>query len=95
MFGHYVNHRKQLDRNNAILIGCPISNSYLQLWNDSDNLNFPTLNYCNFIGSVKKASYLLILVCACVTELPLDYAFEPFNSSIGGFYPGSPKSLHM
>ncbi|XP_074609660.1 5'-nucleotidase domain-containing protein 1-like isoform X1 [Acropora palmata] len=44
---------------------------------------------------IEKFSTIAIPRIDFITELPLDYAFEPFNSSIGGFYPGSPKSLHL
>ena len=30
-----------------------------------------------------------------VVELPLDHEFQLFSASAGGFYPGSPRSLHL
>lgn len=43
---------------------------------------------------IQKYSTLAIPRIDFITELPLDYTFEPFSASTGGFFPGSPKSLH-
>lgn len=44
---------------------------------------------------IEKYSTIAIPRIDFITELPLDYQFEPFSSSSGGFFPGSPKSLHL
>ncbi|XP_068707515.1 5'-nucleotidase domain-containing protein 1-like [Montipora foliosa] len=44
---------------------------------------------------IEKYSTIAIPRIDFITELPLDYPFEPFSSSSGGFFPGSPKSLHL
>lgn len=48
-----------------------------------------------FCGNlIQKYSTFVIPRLDFITELPLDYTFEAFSPSKGGFYPGSPKSLH-
>ncbi|KAJ7333511.1 5'-nucleotidase [Desmophyllum pertusum] len=44
---------------------------------------------------LEKYSTIAIPRIDFITELPLDYTFEPFSASKGGFFPGSPKSLHL
>ncbi|XP_078356081.1 5'-nucleotidase domain-containing protein 1-like, partial [Oculina patagonica] len=43
---------------------------------------------------IQKYSTIAIPRIDFITELQLDYTFKPFSDSKGGFFPGSPKSLH-
>ncbi|XP_073238893.1 5'-nucleotidase domain-containing protein 1-like [Porites lutea] len=44
---------------------------------------------------IQKYSTITIPRIDFITELPLDHEFQLFSASAGGFYPGSPKSLHL
>jgi len=44
---------------------------------------------------IQKYSTIAIPRIDFITELPVDHKFEPFSASSGGFFPGSPKSLHL
>lgn len=44
---------------------------------------------------IQKYSTITIPRIDFITELPLDHEFQLFSASAGGFYPGSPRSLHL